>query len=251
MAELIRINKFLAQCGVGSRRECDKKIAAGHISVNGTVTTELGLKIDPEKDEILFDGENVEQVNKKYYIAYHKRPGTVATKSDPEKRETVFDALQKQGLNASLLNYIGRLDMFSEGLLLFTNDGELIHALTHPKFHIKKVYLIKTDTELTETDIRKMVDDGIEDDGQILRAGAIRRKNDLKGNWVEVDLFEGKNRQIRRMFSALGYTILKLKRIQFGGVKLRDLPAGKYRELEEREIKNLKSKGFSVKKGRG
>lgn len=251
MAELIRINKFLAQCGVGSRRECDKKIAAGHISVNGTVTTELGLKIDPEKDEVLFDGENVEQVNKKYYIAYHKRPGTVATKSDPEKRETVFDALQKQGLNASLLNYIGRLDMFSEGLLLFTNDGELIHALTHPKFHIKKVYLIKTDTELTETDIRKMVDDGIEDDGQILRAGAIRRKNDLKGNWVEVDLFEGKNRQIRRMFSALGYTILKLKRIQFGGVKLRDLPAGKYRELEEREIKNLKSKGFSVKKGRG
>lgn len=250
MSELVRINKFLAQCGLGSRRECDKKISAGHISVNGKIVTELGLKIDSENDIVLYDGKSVEQVNKKYYIAYHKKPGTVATKSDPEKRETVFDALQKEGLDASILNYIGRLDMYSEGLLLFTNDGELIHALTHPKFHIKKVYLISTDKKLSENDITKMVEEGIEDDGQLLRAGAIRAKDDLKGNWVEVDLYEGKNRQIRRMFAAVGYTILKLKRIQFGGVKLRDLPAGKYRELQEREIKNLKSNGFSAKKGK-
>lgn len=251
MGELIRINKYLAQCGVGSRRECDKKIAVGHISVNGKVITELGIKIDPDNDEVCFDGESVKLVNKKYYIAYHKRPGIVVTKSDPEKRTTVYDALKKEGFDASLLNYIGRLDMYSEGLLLFTNDGELIHALTHPKFHIKKVYRLKTDKKLSAEHLKVMVEDGVMDEGQLLHAGAIRYKEDLKGNWVEIDLYEGKNRQIRRMFNALGYNILKLKRIQFGGVKLRDLPAGRYRDLEEREIKNLKSKGFSVKNKRG
>lgn len=251
MGELIRINKFLAQCGVGSRRDCDKKISKGHITVNGKIVTELGLKIDPETDIILYDGKSVEQVNKKFYIAYNKRPGIVVTKSDPEKRETVFDALNKDGLNVPTLNYVGRLDMYSEGLLLLTNDGELIHALTHPKFHIKKVYQVKTDKKLITEHIDIMIKNGVEEGGQILHAGAIRQKDDKKGNWVEVDLYEGKNRQIRRMFSALGYNILKLKRIQFGGVKLRDLPIGKFRELEEREIKNLKSKGFSIKGRRG
>lgn len=246
----IRINKFLAQCGIGSRRECDKKISAGRITVNGKVVSELGMKVNPESDIVLFDGKSVEQVNKKYYIAYHKKPGTVVTKSDPEGRETVFDALKKSGLKADLLNYVGRLDMFSEGLLLLTNDGELIHALTHPKFHIKKVYLLKTDKPVSQEHIDLLVNDGVEDDGQILHAGAIRYKEELGSQWCEIDLYEGKNRQIRRMFSALGYTILKLKRTQFSAVKLRDLKPGKYRDLQEREIKNLKGKGFTPQKNR-
>ena len=242
MSEKIRLNKYMARCGLGSRRECDRLISAGLVTINGSLVDELGVKVN-EEDIILFKGKAIELIKKVEYIAYHKQPGTVVTKIDPENRETIYDAIKtKTGYDASLLTYVGRLDMFSEGLLLLTNDGDLIHSLTHPKFHIKKVYKIKLDRAMTPEDARLLVNDGIEDREQLLKAGAVRIRG---GDFCEIDLYEGKNRQIRRMLEALDYKILKLIRLQYGAVKLRDLQPGSYRELAEREVKALKSKGYN------
>jgi 23S rRNA pseudouridine2605 synthase len=250
MAEM-RINRYLAQCGLGSRRECDQLIVSRAIAINGTVVTELGIKIDPTKVTVEFRGKPVAKPKGLEYIAYHKSRGTIVTATDPQSRETIYDALRNEGLNADHLKYVGRLDRNSEGLLLLTNDGDLIHTLTHPRFEIKKTYQVKTEKPLELADAEKMINQGIESEGQLLHAGAIKtlaEKGGGKESWYEVDLYEGKNRQIRRMFEALGYEVSRLKRIQFSVVTLGTLQRGKYRILQEREIKGLKNAGFKVKK---
>lgn len=246
----IRLNKFLAQCGIGSRRKADELIAGGKIYVNGTRVNELGSRIDPEKDKVEYWGKQIKPFHILEYFAYYKPRNIVVTKMDPEKRETVFDALRKKGHDLGHLNYVGRLDFASEGLLLLTNDGELIHALTHPRFKIKKVYRVKIDRVLTDNE-KKMMVDGIESDGQLLRAGEIREipslTADRKQFWYEIDLYEGKNRQIRRMFEALGVMVGRLRRIQFGSVKLGEMQPDEIRRLTEREIAALKSSGYKRK----
>ena len=249
----IRLNRYLAQCGLGSRRECDEIIASGAIVINGKRTTRLGLRIDPSAVSIEYNGKKIGLPDTMEYIAYHKSRGTIVTAADPDGRETIYDALKKAGCAADHLKYVGRLDRNSEGLLLFTNDGDLIHALTHPRFEIKKVYQVRTDKALDVSDAQKMIYDGIESEGQNLHAGAIKTLQEKGGGkeyWYAVDLYEGKNRQIRRMFEALGYTVVRLKRVQYSVVKLGDLQRGRYRRLEEREITGLKSKGHPVKKKR-
>lgn len=243
----VRLNRYLARCGLGSRRACDAIIAAGKIMINGKKVTTLGVTVDPAADNVEYCGNVLQEIKERAYIAYHKSRGSLVTASDPQGRETVYDALGKKGLPAAHLKYIGRLDRNSEGLLLLTNDGELIHALTHPRFHIKKVYQVAIDRVLSREDADAMVHSGIASEGQILHAGAIRElpgKSTPATCWYEVDLYEGKNRQIRRMFEACGYTVRKLKRTQFGVVKLGGLKRGSYRSLTDREIKGLKSKGF-------
>ncbi|NLD98626.1 MAG: rRNA pseudouridine synthase, partial [Fibrobacter sp.] len=141
----VRLNRFLAQCGLGSRRKADELISGGNVFVNGKKIVELGMKINPAIDKVEYHGNVVKPFRALEYIAYYKPRNVVVTKNDPEKRETVYDALRKSGYEVDYLNYIGRLDFTSEGLLLLTNDGELIHALTHPRFHIKKVYMVKVD----------------------------------------------------------------------------------------------------------
>lgn len=247
----IRLNRYLAQCGLGSRRQCDELISAGRILVNGKKVLVLGMKIDPAQDRIDYNGKKVREIRKLEYVAYHKSKGTLVTAKDPKKRKTIYDEIKRSGYNADHLKYIGRLDRDSEGLLILTNDGDMIHALTHPRFHIKKVYQIRINKKVSENDAEVMVKDGVMSEGERLHAGAVRRivsKADLNNFWYEIDLYEGKNRQIRRMFSALGYDVLRLKRTQFSSIKLKNLPRGKFRDLNEREIKALKNRGYQKKK---
>lgn len=242
----IRLNRYLAQCGLGSRRECDRLIAAGSIIVNGARVRELGVKINPARDLVSCRGKNLCRVLPLQYIAYHKPSGILVTADDPQGRVTIYDALAKQGLDCRHLKYVGRLDRNSEGLLLMTNDGELVHALTHPRFGIKKTYAVRIDRPLDEQDIVRMTIDGISSEGQTLRAGKMVRMTGAKdgGYWYTMDLFEGKKRQIRRMMAAGGYEVLRLIRTQFGVVKLNGLPCGQYRELTPREVKGLLNLGF-------
>ncbi len=247
----VRLNRFLAQCGLGSRRKADELISGGNVFVNGKKIVELGMKINPAIDKVEYHGNVVKPFRALEYIAYYKPRNVVVTKNDPEKRETVYDALRKSGYEVDYLNYIGRLDFTSEGLLLLTNDGELIHALTHPRFHIKKVYMVKVDRQLETGEIQKLLD-GVESEGQILHAGAVRAVSlpspDRVQYWYEIDLYEGKNRQIRRMFEALGILVGRLRRIQFGSVKLGNMQPGEVRPLTEREIGSLKNTGYKLKK---
>jgi 23S rRNA pseudouridine2605 synthase len=243
----IRLNRFLAQCGVGSRRKADELILTGNVFVNEVKVTELGMKVRPGVDKVEYHGKVVKQVHAHEYLAYFKPRNVVVTKFDPEGRDTVYDALKKNGYELEHLNYVGRLDYGSEGLLLLTNDGDLIHALTHPRFQVKKVYRVKIDQQLSSEEINKLID-GIESEGQVLHAGAVRDVTvpspDRVQYWYEIDLFEGKNRQIRRMFEALNIQVGRLRRIQFGSVKLEEMVAGEIRQLSEREILSLKNTGF-------
>jgi|WetSurMetagenome_2_1015567.scaffolds.fasta_scaffold00017_79 23S rRNA pseudouridine2605 synthase len=244
----VRLNKYLAGCGLGSRRACDGIISAGRILVNGKRVTELGSRVVPGRDRVEYLGREISPVTAFKYLAYHKPQSLIVTKHDPEGRTTVFDALRESGFHADGLNYVGRLDVASEGLLLLTNDGSLIHALTHPRYHIKKVYDVLIDKKLSEAHRATMTGTGIESEGQILRAGSIRDTGFGGVFWCRVELYEGKRRQIRRMFEALGYTVARLRRIQFASVKLGDLAVGAARELTQGEVDALRSAGFPPKR---
>jgi 23S rRNA pseudouridine2605 synthase len=239
----IRLNHFLAQCGVGSRRTCETYITDGKVQVNGLVVTQLGTKVDPVKDVVKYDWKRVKPVKTMEYIAYHKSRGSMVTLRDPEGRLTIYDALKKNGYVADHLKYVGRLDQNSEGLLLLTNDGDKVYELTHPKFQVKKVYHVTITSRLASDHAQQMVKDGVKSDGEILRAGAIWTLPKLSKEtefWYELDLYEGKNRHIRRMFEGLGYEIERLIRTQYGVVKLGNLKRGEFRRLTEQEIKALK-----------
>ena len=240
----VRLNRYLAGCGLGSRRSCDGLIAGGRIHVNGSKVTELGTKVVPGHDRVEYLGRELSPVVAFQYLAYHKPQGVIVTKADPEGRTTVFDALKEAGRNADGLNYVGRLDVASEGLLLLTNDGNLIHALTHPRYHIKKVYDVQIDKRLSPADAATMIREGIESEGQVLRAGSVLDTGFEDRFWCRVELYEGKKRQIRRMLEALGYAVVRLRRIQFASVKLGDLAPGAARELTVREVDALRSAGF-------
>lgn len=245
-----RLNKFLSQCGIGSRRKADELIAGGKIYVNGSRVTELGVRIIPGKDKVEYWGKQIKPFHALEYYAYYKPRNVVVTKMDPEKRETIYEALKKSGFELEHLNYVGRLDFGSEGLLLLTNDGDLIHALTHPRFQVKKVYMVKIDRLLNDEERQRLID-GIESNGQILHAGEIREISEdspeRKQFWYEVDLYEGKNRQIRRMFEALDILVGRLRRIQFGSVKLGEMQPGDLRKLTEREMASLRNIGYKAK----
>jgi 23S rRNA pseudouridine2605 synthase len=242
-SDAIRLNRFLAQCGLGARRKCDELIASGHILINGVKVTELGTKVGPS-DKVEYQGKSVTPLRRPEYYAYHKPRGVMVTKTDPEGRLTIFQTLAQSGFDANHLNYIGRLDFLSEGLLLLTSDGALIHALTHPRYHIKKVYSVHISGALSDSDRDKLLG-GVESEGQVLHAGGVKKSGD---RWYEVELYEGKNRQIRRMFEALSYQVLHLKRTKFAAVVIGDLVPGAIRPLTPKEIAALKAVGFPHRK---
>ncbi|MFP4014308.1 MAG: pseudouridine synthase [Chitinispirillaceae bacterium] len=242
--EPIRINRFLAQCGLGSRRKCDELIRSGRLFVNGEKVVELGMRVRPDVDQVEYMGKALRPIKVLQYWAYFKPREVMVTRHDPQGRTTIYDALKRDGLDADLLKYVGRLDYNSEGLLLLTNDGDMIHALTHPRFKIKKVYLVRTGRAMNDQEIARLLS-GVESEGQVLHAAEVKAVQIKEGQfWYEISLFEGKNRQIRRMLETVGHEVRRLRRIQFGTVRLGAMKTGSYRELTPREIGGLMNAGF-------
>ncbi len=233
---LTRLNKFIANAGVCSRREADKLIASGMIKVNGVTVSEMGQKVGAG-DKVEFDG-NILQQERKHYLLLNKPKGFITTTDDPYERKTVM-SLIKNACTARLYP-VGRLDMATTGLLLFTNDGELAKKLIHPKHSVKKIYHVVLDKKLTKNDMVK-ISEGIElEDGPIkvddiaYVSGAENKKE------VGVQLHSGRNRIIRRLFEVLGYRVVRLDRVSFAGLTKKDIPRGKWRHLTQKEISYLK-----------
>ena len=232
----MRLQKYLAQCGVAARRKCEEMIAAGRVSVNGKIITEMGTQVT-DTDVVWVDGKPVTPEPEKRYILYHKPIGEVTTVSDPRGRATVLDRFQDFPVR---LYPVGRLDFDSEGLLLLTNDGDLAQSLLHPSREVDKVYLARVNGDVTVEDIRE-IRQGVLLDGRRTSKAEVRviRRTNLE-TVLLVSIHEGRNRQVRRMFEAVGRTVLMLRRVQFGPLQLGGLKRGEWRELTEEEVRLLK-----------
>lgn len=232
----MRINKYLAQCGVASRRDCDKLVADGRVTVNGR-PADVGADVE-EGDVIKVDGKVVTVKKNEYYIL-HKPKGYLCTVSDDKGRKTVMDIL---GSGVGRVYPVGRLDYDSEGLLILTTDGELAQHLTHPSNEVPKTYVVKVEGRLTEADLNP-IRSGIEIEGGYVtkkcRAHIIETNRDFTR--VEITLREGKNREIRKMFAAIGKEVTLLKRTKVGELSLRGLDRGAFRKLTPAEVAYLKS----------
>ena len=243
--ELIRLNKYVANSGVCSRREADKLITSGIIKVNGIVVTELGTKIHPN-DKVDFGQQTIKN-EKPVYLLLNKPKDYISTMDDPQGRKTVLDLVRKACRER--IYPVGRLDRNTTGLLLFTNDGDLAKKLIHPKYKVKKIYNVLLDKKLTAADMEKIAG-GMRLDDETVQIDAIsyvvesQHGNDSRTNKgkreVGIELHSGQNRVVRRIFENLGYDVLKLDRIYFAGLTKKDLQRGKWRFLSEKEISLLK-----------
>ncbi len=237
--EPIRLNKFLANAGVCSRREADEFITAGVVSVNGEVVTELGTKIK-RGDEVKFHDQAV-SIERKIYVLLNKPKDTVTTSDDPQARRTVMDLVK--GACSERIYPVGRLDRNTTGVLLLTNDGDLASKLTHPKYLKKKIYHVHLDKNLTKADMEQIAA-GIQlDDGEI-QADAISYTDDFKKDEVGIEIHSGKNRIVRRIFESLGYKVVKLDRVFFAGLTKKGLRRGEWRYLTEQEVNFLRMGSF-------
>ena len=237
--EPIRLNKFLANAGICSRREADEFIQAGVVSVNGEVVTELGTKIK-RTDEIKFHDQPV-NLEKKVYVLLNKPKDCVTTSDDPQQRKTVMDLVKN--VCPERIYPVGRLDRNTTGVLLLTNDGDLASKLTHPKFLKKKVYHVYLDKNVTAHDMQQIAE-GIElEDGEI-HADAIEYASDTDKSQVGIEIHSGKNRIVRRIFEHLGYRVVKLDRVQFAGLTKKNLRRGDWRFLTEKEVEMLRMGAF-------
>ncbi len=232
----MRLQKFLADAGIASRRAGEGVILEGRVTVNGEVIRQLGTKVDPLHDRVLVDGRPI-KAKRKIYVAVNKPPGYICSRSDPEQRKTVQDLFPKEW--GSMLHSVGRLDFKSEGLIFYTNDGDFSLRLTHPRYGVRKKYLVTVKGEVTSDHINTL-QKGVYEGEDVLRA---EKGRVIKGNKshsvVELILAEGKNREVRRMFEVLGFEVERLQRVQIGPIKLGQLPRGKWRTLTEPEIKSL------------
>lgn len=232
----MRLQKYLAQCGVASRRAAETLIAEGHVSVNGAVVTEMGVQVEIGQD-IRVDGRLVTPEPEKRYIMYHKPAGEVSTASDPEGRATVLDKFRDLPVR---LYPVGRLDYDSEGLLLLTNDGDLTERMLHPSGEVEKVYLARVSNQVTSEEARRL-EMGVLVDGRRTARAKVKLLS-VKPLYTDmlVTIHEGRNRQVRKMVEQIGHQVVLLRRIRFGPLKLGDLPRGMWRELTEEELLQLK-----------
>lgn len=234
-----RLQKILARAGLASRREAERWILEGRITVNGTVVRKLGSQADPSKDSIKVDGKRVKPVVAPLYYAFHKPPGIITTINDPERRPDLTPYLARLGEKRRVFP-VGRLDYNTTGILLLTNDGELALRLTHPRFGVKKIYRVKLSTCPTDEELAHLRK-GIRLDDGMTAPARVRIVEKLKKNaWVEIELHEGRRREVRRMFEALGYFVEKLIRIRFGPISLGALAPGTLRPLSQSEVQSLK-----------
>lgn len=231
----MRLQKFLAESGVASRRASEAIILEGRVSINGRVVRTLGTKIDPSHDQIELDGQPL-KVRRKIYIAVNKPPGFLCTRKDPLNRNTVFDLLPPEWAH---LASVGRLDRESEGLLFLTNDGDFALRLTHPRYGVRKIYRASVEGKVHPPMLKRFTQ-GVEDDGETLKAEKARTISATNSkSVVELELAEGRNREVRRLFASQELNVIKLQRIQIGRIKLGELPVGKWRTLTDTEIKSL------------
>ncbi len=232
-----RLQKVLAHAGLASRRAAERLIAAGRVTVNGSVVVELGTKVDPSRDAIKVDGKRIGAAPAgRTYLALHKPRGVVTTLSDPEGRPTVKDFLR--GLSTRVYP-VGRLDYDSEGLLILTDDGALARDLMHPSRGVLKTYLAKV-RGLPAAEALRRLARGIPLDGKRTGPSQVRIVRPADNAWIEITIGEGRNRQVRRMLQAVGHPVQRLRRLRYGGVSLGTLPPGGVRALTAREIAELR-----------
>lgn len=234
-----RLQKYLASCGVDSRRACEKLIAQGRVQVNGQVVTIQGTKVDPAVDQVTVDGKKVTIEEKSIYVLLNKPVGYVSTVKDPQNRPTVIDLLQDV---QERVFPIGRLDYETEGLLLLTNDGELSYRMTHPKFKVVKTYIATIQGCVSSEKLDQLRNGVMLEDGKtkpakikVIRQGKYRTT-------IEIKIFEGRNRQIRRMCKVIGHPVLELRRTSVDKLTLEGVATGEYRYLNQDEILQLRAK---------
>lgn len=235
MREDIRLNKFLSNAGIASRREADVLIQAGNVSVNGEIVTELGYRIQPT-DVVKFDGALI-QSEKKRYVLLNKPKDFITTMDDPYGRKTVMSLVKKACKER--IYPVGRLDRETTGVLLFTNDGDLAKRLTHPKHQVKKIYHVEVERPFSFTDLEKLRA-GVHLDDGFIKCDVAEYVRDGRSSEIGVEIHSGKNRIVRRMFEKLGYTVVKLDRVQFSCLTKKDIARGMYRHLTEQEVAFLK-----------
>jgi 23S rRNA pseudouridine2605 synthase len=232
---MVRLQKLLADAGVASRRASEQFILDGRVAVNGEVIRQLGTRVDPTRDRIAVDGRPVRS-RRKLYIALNKPRGCVCSRKDEHDRATIYDLLPKEWDN---VQSVGRLDYDTEGLIFLTNDGEFALRLTHPRYGIRKKYLVTVDGRVDGELLGKLIR-GVFHDGERLKAEKARIVSASSSrSVVDLDLAEGRNREVRRMFESQSMTVKRLQRVQIGKIRMGELKPGKWRTLTEPEIKSL------------
>lgn len=237
LPEKMRLQRMIALSSELSRRAAEEAIRRGEVTVNGSVATELGTTVDPSKDHVTLKGQLLKIGIHCHYLAFNKPRGVLVTKGDPHGRPTIWSYL---GDRKKSLNSVGRLDFDSEGLLLLTDDGDLLNRLTHPRHEIWKTYLVRVNGEPDAHDFTRLKEGVMLKDGKTLPAKVCRVDHGDPNALIEISIREGRNRQLRRMFDAIGHPVTRLKRTSIGPVKLGRLKAGEWRPLRHSELTGLK-----------
>lgn len=232
-----RLQKYLAECGIASRRKCEEYIIQGKVQVNGKTITELGVKVNPEKDKITFEGKNVKQEERKVYILLNKPIGYVTTSDEQFGRDKVLDLVKVR----ERVVPVGRLDMYTSGALILTNDGDFVYRVTHPKHEITKTYTVTVKGIIKNEEVEQLRK-GVKIDDYTTRPAKVKilktdEEKDISR--LEITIHEGKNRQVRRMCESVGRRIIALHRSKIGNIGVKDIELGKWRYLKDFEVKNL------------
>ena len=236
-----RLQKYMARCGVASRRKCEEIILSGEVKINDNIVSQLGVKINPEKDIVTYKGNIIKPEEKKLYIMLNKPEGYITSVKDEKGRKTILDLVKVE----ERIYPIGRLDYDSSGLILLTNDGDIYNKIIHPRVNIGKKYIVTCRGEFSKEEIKRF-ESGVDIGGYITADAKmtlldIEKKHNSVNSVVEIIIHEGKNRQIRRMCEALGHEVLSLKRVEVGNIKLGYLKKGQWRHLTEEELKYINS----------
>lgn len=232
-----RLQKYLAECGIASRRKCEEYIIQGKVQVNGKTITELGVKVNPEKDKIIFEGKNVKQEERKVYILLNKPIGYVTTSDEQFGRDKVLDLVKVR----ERVVPVGRLDMYTSGALILTNDGDFVYKVTHPKHEITKTYTVTVKGIIKNEEVEQLRK-GVKIDDYTTRPAKVKilktdEEKDISR--LEITIHEGKNRQVRRMCESVGRRVIALHRSKIGNIGVKDIELGKWRYLKDFEVKTL------------
>ncbi|QEG24402.1 pseudouridine synthase [Mariniblastus fucicola] len=230
-----RLQRVMAAAGIGSRRECETIIEEGRVEVDGQTVVTLGTKVDPTKQKIKVDGNELKQERLQYFIL-NKPTGVLSTSNDPSGRMRVIDLI----MTRNRVYNVGRLDQSSEGLILVTNDGELANRLTHPRYGVEKKYHVQVTGQPDAADLKTLTDGVYLAEGKAKATSAKFIRKGKESSWIEITLMEGRNREIRRLLAKIGHKVRTLKRVSIGPLKMKDLPSGAHRELTPGELKALK-----------